>query len=216
MKETEYWWQRRLHKLWRIRFGNSYSRLEEALAALTEPRYWWRKHLLVARYLMMGWARTLRTQQGQIYQVGRVDSNLKLEGWGINIHDEATDSSMRYEIGFWKEGALHGYGITQGASGCKYIGEFFFGNRSGVGELRLPNGDTFQGVLFDNHKLQGLYTSHQGWTFQGTYSQDKKKMGTLTWLHTGFSYTGKSYRPPPLSLQVPLTTLFLVVCMISM
>ena len=97
--------------------------------------------------------------------------------------------------GEYQEGKKHGYGvyivISPQHKGNKYVGEFRFDAKEGVGTYTYANGDVYVGNFRANKRNgKGIFTSRNGDKYEGEYKEDKRDgFGTYV-KNTGETYLG--------------------------
>ena len=90
------------------------------------------------------------------------------------------------------------WGEQKLSDGAVYVGEYKTDHREGHGKATLSNGDTYEGDFAGGkYNGQGSYTQkNSGTVFVGTYKDDYRVQGTLTWPN-GDKYVGEFQNDKP-------------------
>ena len=126
------------------------------------------------------------TSKGHLY-----DGSASSEGVP---HGQGT---MRYKsgevyVGEWKKGERCGKGDMVYADGLsRYVGEFARSKKEGFGKMSYANGDSYEGEWREGQfEGKGVYRFHQGESFEGSYSKNRRARGKYSYASDGSYYEG--------------------------
>ena len=112
--------------------------------------------------------------------------------WSEDSYAKSPAYTFTYE-GWWKNGKKHGHGTLTSLDGYKYVGEFMYGARHGVGvAISRSIGENYFGDFRnDLYDGQGTLFYENGDWYIGQWKEGRKHgEGTLT-LSNGDQYVGK-------------------------
>lgn len=96
------------------------------------------------------------------------------------VEEEKKEEFDEVRNGYFYEGGIHGdevfiahgFGVMVW-SGMKYVGQFHFGRRHGLGTMIYPNGDTYVGVWqFNKRHGRGMFKQFHGDTIEALWEDD--------------------------------------------
>jgi len=110
-------------------------------------------------------------------------------GFGIFYYPPTTGCD--YYKGEWKDSKMHGKGEMRWKDGLLIRGEWADGVLNGEAEICKVNGSVSSGNHLNGYKEgQGSFVdSVFGYTFEGLYTHDERREGTIRWLN-GDSWVG--------------------------
>ncbi len=112
---------------------------------------------------------------------------------GLQLHGKGTYSSKAFKYeGEYKDGMMHGQGVSNWENGDRYEGEFATDRPNGKGRYQFGNGDSYEGeVKAGVINGRGIYVTKGGDRIEGTFV-DGKATGTGNYRFTsGDRYEGE-------------------------